>query len=58
MLKLYTCDDTRIPMQATFHSLGHKNVLVNSRLELGPVQLKDGDLIEVLLTILHCIFSC
>ncbi|KAL0028801.1 hypothetical protein WJX79_008450 [Trebouxia sp. C0005] len=34
--------------QALFDSLGHKNVLVNGRLEQGPVQLKDGDLIEVL----------
>jgi len=35
------------PLQALFDSLGHKNVLVNGRLEQGPVQLKDGDLIEV-----------
>ncbi|KAL0037551.1 hypothetical protein WJX77_002149 [Trebouxia sp. C0004] len=34
--------------QAFFDSLGHQNVLVNSRLGQGPVQLKDGDLIEVL----------
>ena len=34
-------------LQALFDSLGHKNVLVNGRLEQGPVQLKDGDLIEV-----------
>lgn len=39
-----TCDVT---LQAVFDSLGHKNVLVNGRLEQGPVQLKDGDLIEV-----------
>ncbi|KAA6426243.1 MAG: bromodomain adjacent to zinc finger domain 1A-like isoform X1 [Trebouxia sp. A1-2] len=35
--------------QALFDSLGHKNVLVNGRLEQGPVQLKDGDLIEATL---------
>lgn len=34
-------------LQALFDSLGHKNVLVNGRLEQGPVLLKDGDLIEV-----------
>lgn len=39
-----TCDVT---LQAVFDSLGHKNVLVNGRLEQGPVQLKDCDLIEV-----------
>ena len=33
-------------LQAVFDCLGHKNVLVNSRLEQGPVLLKDGDLIE------------
>lgn len=34
-------------MQALFDSFGHKNVLVNGRLEQGPVMLNDGDLIEV-----------
>ena len=34
-------------LQAVFDSFGHSNVLVNGRLEQGPVMLNDGDLIEV-----------
>ena len=34
-------------LQAVFDSFSHKNVLVNGRLEQGPVRLKDADLIEV-----------
>lgn len=35
------------PLQALFDSFGHNNVLVNGRVEQGPVTLNDGDLIEV-----------
>ena len=38
---------TNAVLQALFDSFGHSNVLVNGRLEQGPVILKDGDLIEV-----------
>lgn len=38
---------TNVVLQALFDSFGHSNVLVNGRLEQGPVMLNDGDLIEV-----------
>ena len=42
-----TKSSTEAILQAVFDSLGHQNVLVNGRLEQGPVALTDGDLIEV-----------